>query len=280
MMTANTINTSDGEQIVVNFFDKPHNKGLIIIAPAMGVLQGFYHPLAKYLVAHGYAVITFDFTGIGDSKILKSPSTCTLKNWGKRDLSTLIDYAAQQSGGKPLYLIGHSISGQIFPFAINKEKISAAFFVASQNLSSDHWAGKEKFLAKLFWYFVLPVCNTLFNGLPGFTYGGNQKLPKNIARDWSRWGRSVSGALGVEPEAKENYQETKVPASFMSLNDDLLLAPKPAVAALFDAFGSEDKQHIHLIPAEEGFSEIGHFGFFKRKNQTLWTKIHEWFSKH
>ncbi|HAW23379.1 MAG TPA: alpha/beta hydrolase, partial [Pseudomonas sp.] len=43
-------------------------RGAVLIAPAMGVKQGFYATFAGWLVDQGYLVVTFDYLGMGRSR--------------------------------------------------------------------------------------------------------------------------------------------------------------------------------------------------------------------
>ena len=52
----------------------------VLICPATGITQQFYHHFASWLAEQGYAVLVFDFRGIGESlhEPLKSrkPASC------------------------------------------------------------------------------------------------------------------------------------------------------------------------------------------------------------
>ena len=273
------IPTEDGERITATAFgNELKDSGVIIISPAMGVPQTFYRHMAAHFADSGYSVITFDYTGIGDSPLNK-PETCTLFNWGSRDLNSVIDYCQEKYPGKDLFLIGHSVAGQIFPFAQKRNSITSAYFIASQNVSIANWSGVYKLQVFIFWYLIVPVFNNLYNGLPGFALGGNQKIPKRIVQDWAKWGRSTTGAPGHFAEGEKMYAETIVPVKFVSFDDDRLLAPRIAVEKLFESYGSTRRKHEHIIPMEMGVKSIGHFGYFRTSMQKQWEDIHKWFQE-
>ena len=58
-----------GDKVVIkgSLFEPANPLGAIMIAPATGIKRGFYQSLAAYLADSGFAVVTFDNRGIGDS---------------------------------------------------------------------------------------------------------------------------------------------------------------------------------------------------------------------
>lgn len=67
-------------------------KSAVMIAPATGIKRQFYQNFAEFLAKNGYAVITFDNEGIGDSldsDIAKCPAS--LISWGRYDMTAVLD---------------------------------------------------------------------------------------------------------------------------------------------------------------------------------------------
>jgi predicted alpha/beta hydrolase len=267
------ISTDDGEEIKGVIFQAASPKGTVIIAPAMGVGQGFYKHLAGFLSNDGFTTITFDYRGIGKSKMMRRKENCSLYIWGNRDIDGVISYCKKSFPDQQLYLVGHSIAGQIFPFAPKNNEVNRAYFIASQNVSKQYWKGIYKIGVNLFWYFILPLSNHLFSGLPGFAYGGKEKIPFQIARDWAAWGKSRYGAPGCVPNGREYYSATSTPSKFHSVAGDHMLAPAPAVVSLYESYGSKVKAYEHIED-----ESIGHFGFFRKRNENLWNNIITWFN--
>lgn len=118
-------------------FSVPQPRAVIIIAPAMGVKQAFYQDIADYN-SLSYAVITLDYTGMlttGGSDDFK------MANFGRNDIAGAITITEKQFPGFDIYIIGHSVAGQVFPLAANAYKVKAAYFVASQSVDQVHWSG-------------------------------------------------------------------------------------------------------------------------------------------
>ncbi len=273
------ITTSDKETLDCSLFTEKGNKGVLIISSAVGVKRSFYRHIATHCANIGYTVVTFDYRGIGGSAKVNNPKNCTIHNWGFYDLSAVIDYADKNFTGKPIFLLGHSIAGQIFPFAHNNFKVKGAYFVAAQNASKTHWTGKDKMVVNLFWRVIIPLFTKTIGSLPGFAYGGAHKLPKYVAKEWAQWGKNENGALGAVDGASQKYAKVKSTAKFISFSDDNLLAPPKAAEALYQSYGSPKREYMQISPDNIGLSEIGHFKFFKREMQPLWEDINLWFRK-
>jgi predicted alpha/beta hydrolase len=88
------IHTRLGYTLAATLYKSGNRKQLLIIASATGVIQQFYRKFAEYISANGITVITFDYTGIGQS--LKQPIRtvkATAADWGTNDLEAVLQYA-------------------------------------------------------------------------------------------------------------------------------------------------------------------------------------------
>ena len=240
----------------------PH---LIIIGSATGVPQRFYQNFAQY--ASGYAdfdVVTFDYRGIGQS--LHSPirkSHADMSDWGKQDLNAIIEWADQQYD--KIYLVGHSVAGQIMPKADNIKRLSAAYLVASQSAYHRHWKGFRWLLILVFWKILIPLTTSIVKYLPGWTMGGNIPIPKKAALEWRSWSQHENGMILDDQQMREAFASVRMPLHFVSFEDDQLMAPSAATQALMHYYSNAVTTFQYIKPADIGLGKIGHFGFFKKK---------------
>lgn len=74
------------------------------------------------------------------------------------------------------------------------------------------------------------------------------------------------------------YKDIKESMLLISIDDDLF-APKKSVDILADrVYSNANTTRMHLNPIDYNLKRIGHFDFFKKKNQDiLWSVITEWF---
>ncbi len=261
--------------IGVRIFETDESNGVIIIAPAIGVLQSFYQEIALFLNNQRFHVITFDYFGMIINADHAPVAANAIAKFGTHDLDEVIRYARERFRSSKMFYLGHSIGGQIFPLAAHANQMTAAFFVGSQQVSQHLWQGTHKFQVQLFWNVLLPIAVRVYGYLPGFVYGGKHRLQKPIALDWSRLAASSAGMFGDSEVSLDRYRSLNVPATFVSLDGDNLLAPQPAVKALMNQYGSSEKNHIHL--ELDGTARNPHFDFFRKSFQHHWHLVTDFF---
>lgn len=260
----------------IRLYEVPDPQGTVIIAPAIGVLQNFYHDIALFLNKQGFHVITFDYFGMVMNAD-ESPITANaISKFGTHDLDEVIRYTREKFQQLKVYFLGHSIGGQIFPLAEHVHEVTAAFLVGSQQVSHHLWQGVYKIKVQFFWHVLLPAAVRAYGYLPGFAYGGKHRLQKAIALDWSRLARTRTGMYEESEMSKSRYRSLNVPTTFVSLKGDNLLAPQAAVKALMNQYGSSAKWHIHLSLG--GSAVNPHFDFFKKSFQNNWILVTKFFN--
>lgn len=278
------INTPLGHDLNLTVF-KPKislNKS-IIISSATGVLQRYYHKFAAYFSELGYTVYAFDYSGIGKSNLniaeLKQ-NTIDLKAWGENDQASVISYAKSQNPEHKIIVITHSIGGQILAFNKNIAQIDAIITVASQSGYWKHWKGFERFKMYTFWYVLIPTLTPLFGYFPAKKLKLFENLPKQMVYQWGSWGKNEDYFL-----SKFKFDDLQ----FKKFNKNLLAlsfpkdeyASKASVDWLADQFVNAKLERQHIVAEDFGISDVGHFGFFRRKfKDSLWTMTHEWIEKH
>lgn len=267
------IKTDDKASINATLFKSekksPH---LIIMGPATGAPQHYYRAFATYASKYSdFDVLTFDYRGIGKS--LKAPikqSKAKMSDWGALDLKAVIDWSDKKY--HKVFLLGHSVSGQLFPKAKNHQRINAAYFVGSQSAYMGHWKGLFWLQVFVFWYISLPITTALYGYMPGWAMGGKVDLPKGVAREWRKWALHPQGVLQGNKQMVEEFASVRTPLHFVNIMDDRLLAPAAATHALMHCYKNAVTSYQYIKPKDLGLDEIGHFGFFKSRFQKkLWS---------
>lgn len=274
-----SIKQNQKREILATVYETENADSVVIISPAMGVKQQFYRDMAQFLNRMKYHVVTFDYYAMLVSDGVKQVYNNSISDFGQYDLNAVIKFSEILFPECRLFLIGHSVAGQVFPLAPNANKITAACFVASQNVSKTYWEGIFKIRIYLFWYVIIPVMVRLYGFLPGFSYGGKYNLQKAIAFDWARMAKTDDGLYGKTESSKASYTSCNVPSLFISFDNDDLLAPQSSVKALMSQYGSQKKQHTHLSLSQ--FQDVNnpHFGYFRNQNSNLWSTIEKFFSE-
>lgn len=250
-------------------------RGVVVVAPAMGVEQKFYFDFARWLAEQGFEVLTFDYRGMGQS--LHQPLaqvSITISDWVLQDCAYMIDKAALIAQGKPIYWLGHSLGGQVFAMIPNREKVTQLITVAS---GSGYWKISDikiKSVALMLWFFLVPIATRLAGYFPGKKLGIIGDLPYGVMRQWRQWCLNPDYLVGCEGnEVKKQYHGLTLPITALAFKDDELIN-YASFNKLHSFYQAANTQHQYISPQEQNLTHIGHFGFFRAKHaQTLWPAI-------
>jgi predicted alpha/beta hydrolase len=250
----------------------------VILASAMGVKRGFYRRYASHLAAEGFPVVTFDYRGIGDSR----PESLRrfrvrLQDWGDKDLAGVIDWAGRVFPEADLYLVGHSVGGQIFGLADNRDLVRGVVAVASQSAYWKHWSGRHRVGMYLLWHAVMPTVPRVLGYFPARVFRLGEDLPEGVAREWAWWGRHPHYLHGrLSEEIRQGYERYAGALRAYSFADDRY-APEPAVRGFLRLYPNAVSTHRAIAPRELDLPAIGHFGFFGEKaGALLWHETVAW----
>ena len=144
-------------------------KAFVLIGSATAVPRQFYAKFASYLAEAGFAVLSFDYRGVGGSrpKSLRG-FPASMRDWAALDLSAAIDFAAKEAAGRPLLLVGHSFGGQALGLVPNSQKISRALLVAAQVGYWRLFPPPENYRIYVRLRFIGPMLARVFGYLPGW----------------------------------------------------------------------------------------------------------------
>lgn len=283
-----TVPAADGFLLGATLF-LPRNgvkRNAILINSATAVQRKIYRGFASYLARRGSAVLTYDYRGIGDSR-LKSLTRydqprslvgfkATMADWAALDASAAVSWMRYRYSQLPLAYVGHSFGGQALGLLPNNTEVSRALLVAAQ-------AGAWKLIAAPERYRVYALLNLLgkpatrvLGYAPG-RLGLGQDLPREVFLQWVRWVMSDrymfdDASLG----ALKNFEVYGGALRALCFSDDPW-ATKPAVELLCSGFKAIEPEILTIKPADVGASKIGHFGFFRPEHRdTLWRGAAEW----
>ncbi|WP_340202164.1 alpha/beta fold hydrolase [Ascidiimonas sp. W6] len=277
------LKTSLGHVLHVVKYKGQSKKASFVISSATGVLQKYYHNFALHLQQEGYTVYTFDYYGIGDSggneKDLKE-NTVTLSDWSKIDQASVIEFAKKQTPDRKIYLVTHSIGGQLFGLNPNHHMVDKVLMVASQSGYWRYYKGIHYPKMWLFWHALIPSLTPLFGYFPSKKLGLFENIPKNVAYEWMRWGKHPCYMLGHLSNDAHFFDKIKIPIKILTFPRDIY-APVAAAKWLGLQFQNAQVTHQHIIPEIENLPEIGHFGFFRTKfKDSLWKGTIDWFESN
>lgn len=248
----------------------------VVIAGATAVRQAYYARFAAWLALRGFTVLTFDYRGVGESRPKSMRGfEARMSDWGERDLEGVLRFALEDKGSRPLFLIGHSVGGQLLGLAPSVAKLDRVVTVASQSGFWRHWSGVSALHKAAVWYGLIPALGALFGYIPGKA-GIGEDLPKGVALEWASWCRHPDYLLG-HGVSREGFGRLTAPVLSVSVSDDDF-APKPAVDWLHELFINAKVSRVHHTPKTLGQRAVGHFGVFRPQVQdSLWLEVARFF---
>jgi predicted alpha/beta hydrolase len=234
-------------------------KGAVLIAGAMGVKQDYYAEFAQWLAAQGYAALSFDYRGMGESL----PAGRSLRgfkadmfDWA-RDIDAAIDGLLARHPDAPLYVVG----------------------LVSVAAGSGYWrdnAPRLKRIVLYFWHVLVPLGVAIAGYFPGKRIGKVGDLPRGVVLQWRRWCMHPRYHVGAEGEAvRARFAAATFPIVALSITDDELMTER-GTRALIDCYENAPRQLQRIAPSDVGVPRIGHFGFFRRQFEpTLWRRLEQ-----
>jgi predicted alpha/beta hydrolase len=272
-----TANAADGVPLAITRFPAQGRAwATMLLAPAMGVRQDFYAPLARFAAQRGIHVLTFDYRGSGASR--RGPlraEAATLSDWCDRDLDAMLDEASRMGPGLPLLLVGHSLGGQFLGAASSNRRVRAAATVTA----GSGWYGfndRIPLQVRFLWFVAMPLLTPLFGYFPGRMLRIVGNLPRGVAMQWRRWCLHRDYLLIEGAHMHAAFGRVSAPILCWSFEDDPLIRG-PAVDHLHGFYRNARVERRHVAPADVGLEHIGHFGFFaERAREALWIPTLEW----
>lgn len=253
-------------------------RAVVVMAAAMGVPRRFYGALARYLASRDIAVLTFDYRGIGDSRLDRGQTAATrLEDWGRYDIDAAIRTAGEKVQA-PVFLAGHSCGGQLFGLAPQSVRLRGAILVSAQLANSHLWPMPSRLGVFALWHLVIPALSVGRSIFPARRLGiSSVDVPSGVTAQWARWARHrdylFSPELGIDVQ---RYAQFDFPVLAYEIDDDSY-APAAAVQALLRKL-PRTRQRVEILRApQDGVGAIGHFGFFREKmRDRFWPRLADW----
>jgi predicted alpha/beta hydrolase len=272
-----TARAADGHELAVTrFAAEGASAGTLALSGAMGVRQDFYAPLASFYAANGYHVLTFDYRGMGWSRNARLRGfEADVSIWAERDLNAMLHEARKPAPGLPLYVLGHSLGGQILGVAPDNAMVRAAVTVTA---GSGYYRYNDRIplQVRTFWFAAIPMLTPLFGYFPGKALRMVGDLPRGVAWQWRKWCLDPEYLLCEGPRYRAAFDRVKAPVISYSFEDDTIIT-KPAIDHLHTLYRAARVERRHVSPADVGEERIGHFGFFSERSRgTFWKESLEW----
>jgi len=268
----------DGYRLSATLFRPTRPSGkLVLVNSATGVPRRFYRHFAGACAGAGYTTVTYDYRGIGESRTEQLTGfVARVRDWVLLDMAGVLDRLHDELAPHKLFLVGHSVGGQLAGLLDNSSYVDAMLTMSAQ---SGYWGlqgGEQKVMVWLHAHLTLPTLSRLFGYMP-WRFAGGEDLPKDAALEWARWCRNPLYLLGDDTLPLKRYARFGAPVLAYSFDDDKWGTPE-SVDAMMQAYPRLERRHLKA--ADYGLNSIGHFGFFKPESRSLWADALSWLEVH
>ena len=240
--------------------------GIVVINPATGVKANYYHHYARFLSAHGFEVITFDYRGIG----LSRPERLTRcgwdwRRWGEADVEAVLALAL--ASGLPVSIVGHSIGGVLPGYAPSAAKIRRMLTMGAQYAWWRDYPAARRRRMYLQWHVVMPALTACLGYFPGRRLNWLEDLPDGVAYQWSRGGPELEARLDPAARAEIHARFAAVRASILAIGvTDDPFGTRAAITRAHGYYSGAELTKVMLAPEDLAMESIGHFDLFHARH--------------
>ena len=269
------VRTKDGYSLGIRVF-LPFRSftSVIILAPSALLSQKDYLNFARFLQHHGFAIVSFDYRGMGES----APTSlvgfdASLEQWATYDTDAVILYTRQRFPMNELIYIGHGIGGEISGLVPAIQFINKLVLINSSLSCTRYRHAKDKLWVGSMSLFYR-MLSRMYGYFPGKRLGKKHDLPPGIMKEWLHWCDNSNGLFDDYPD--HNYRKQRFSILAYSFSDDWR-SRKKGVKSLLDHFSSAQITWRHIEPEEVNEVKVGHLGFFNyEKCGNLWKEMMSW----
>jgi len=273
------ITCADGTLLRATEWHPANSNGCVVqINSALAVPRRYYSRFAHFLAEQGFAVVSYDYRGTGDSlRGHQRDSRATFRELGEQDMAAATRHVRERFSGQRHVVIGHSAGAALYGLAYNCTEVDAMFAVAAPSAWQGNYAWPQRWFIKLFFNVCIPLTTPMFGYFPG-QYFGVGPLPKDIALQWQRWSKQpdyVTASDGTP--LREYYHRFTSPMRLLHIADDKMYSPLKSVQSVASFYVNAPRQIVTVRPRDIGVRRIGHFGFFhSTMPKTLWESTARW----
>ena len=262
------------------------DRGVIVISAATGVRKEFYLNFARFLIDNGYAVLLYDYRGIGESAAADiRTSPIYMHEWGTKDMNAVLDYLVNR-GHTGIIWLGHSIGAQLVGLLENKQHVRK---VISINAALGYWGYfpyPMKMIVWLLWYVIGPLLIKIYGYGVMKKIGWGENLPRNAIMEWRSWCMSKTYYMNFlrHKIQSESFSNFTVPITAIYTSDDYIANDKTA-PMMQQFFPNAPYELIKLEVSNYTRLKVGHIGIFRKRFElALWPwllqTIHSASSRH
>jgi len=240
--------------------------------PAMGLAARYYRPFAEALAqALAGTVAVADLRGQGESDArVRRGARFGYREIVEQDLPALLDALAGRFRHRPLFVIGHSLGGQLATLSAvhRQDRLVGLVLVAAGTAHYRVWPHANRLRAWLALSGIRAVA-TLLPWYPGSVLGFGGDQPRRLMRDWSYnafTGKYRCAGSRIDYEARLVALRLAVLA--VTIRDDPV-APPGAVSELLAKVPQTEQKRLEVDGVSSDEPWRRHFSWARRPDAVL-----------
>jgi len=255
----------DGSTNQINHYtETPSDRPLFLLLPAMGVRASYYPLFAERLVATGVQLVSVDYRGLGESNVRASRQVDFGYETLIQDLKEIVDHLKKVYPKAPIYLLGHSLGGQIglLYAARYPQGFAGIAIVASCSVYAASWKSFGK-LRILFASRFFLLMSRLLGYHHGKYLGFGGREARTVIADWcfNAWdGRYRPKDSDFDYETA--LGERLIPVLAINIEGDDF-APVKATQHLLNKLSPQAPKQYELYTQEAAGHKLNHFNWVK-----------------
>jgi predicted alpha/beta hydrolase len=279
-----SLQASDGQPLAGHLWlpSTAQPLGTVVINPATAVKAAYYHRFAGFLARHGYAVLTYDYRGIGASRLQHPRATRDISKfaWGAFDCDAALRFALERFPDAPLHVVAHSIGGMVLGLAPHGRHVRRCLTVGAQYAYWPDYAAPSRLWMWLRWHVLMPIVTALLGYFPARRLSWHEDLPAAAAYEWAfrpaRLEDSYRRRRGNGLDPLRHFGEMRGEILAIGLSD-APFGTLQAIDRLLGYYTAAARTRIQIRPESVRVAGIGHFAWFNdRFESTLWMDALRW----
>lgn len=207
---------------------------ILLCLPAMGVAAGYYHRLADGLRQAGCGrVEVIELRGQGEHPArARRGADFGYREIVEQDLPAWLDRLDRRSPRAPVYLVGHSLGGQlaVLASAALAHRLAGLVLIAAGTAHHRAWPSGQRWRARLV-VGAIRFAAAVLPWYPGQWLGFGGEQPRRLMRDWgynAHTGRyQLDGSERSPADLEQALAEVRLPVLSIGVRHDPL-APEGA----------------------------------------------------
>lgn len=253
-------------------------RAAVAVHPATAVPQRLYNGFAQYLAAEGFAVLSYDYRGTGESGKARDNRGLRMRDWMDDDVPAAAAWLRERFPELPHVAVGHSLGGHALALGNGGADLRGFITVASHaGVSRSIPDRAERARVELILRVLGPGAARVLGYVPGRRMGLGEDMPAAAMLEWSKWSRTP-GYFFDDPtmHARERTARVRTSVLCIGLDDDPWATPAQIGVIARQLVNAKVETRTYS-PADAGVGAIGHMGYFRRgPGAVLWPDAAAW----